>query len=303
MAIIRVEHLRKSYNHAIAVDDVSFEVEKGEIFGMVGPNGAGKTTIIECIESLRHPDSGNITVLGVNPQSNRYHLCEKIGIQLQEANLYSRIKVWEAIDLYASLYRRSLNTAYLEELMGLKEKHNSYVGKLSRGQKQRLFIVLALINDPEIVFLDELTTGLDPQSRRAMWKLVQDIQNQGKTVFLVTHFMEEAEQLCNRVGIIDRGHIIALDTPENLIKNLDIDRRIIFTVKESIIMEKLKKISSARCVEQKDEKIIVYGRSEELVGEVVNMLIREKIYFRHLHIEQPTLDDVFLHLTGREIRD
>jgi len=303
MAIIKVEKLRKVYGKTIAVDDISFEVKKGEIFGMIGPNGAGKSTTIECIEGLRHLNEGRISVMGLNPLSDGYALRELIGIQLQEANLYSRIKVWEALDLYAALYLKTINYDSLIESLGLTDKRDSYVGKLSGGQKQRLFIALALINNPEVVFLDELTTGLDPQARRVMWKLVRDIQSQGKTVFLTTHYMEEAEQLCNRVAIIDYGRIIAIDSPENLVRNLGIDSRIIFTVKESSIIEQLKKIKGVNRVEQRDERMIVYGQSEELVGEVVNILIKNKVYFRNLRTEQPTLDDVFLNLTGREIRD
>ena len=303
MAIIKVEKLRKVYGKNIAVDDISFEVKKGEIFGMIGPNGAGKSTTIECIEGLRHPDEGRISVMGLNPLSDGYALRELIGIQLQEANLYSRIKVWEALDLYASLYQKTIDSESLTALLGLTDKQDSYVGKLSGGQKQRLFIALALINDPEVVFLDELTTGLDPQARRVMWKLVRDIQSQGKTVFLTTHYMEEAEQLCNRIAIIDYGRIIAIDSPENLVRNLGIDSRILFTVKESSIIKQLKKIKGVKRVEQRDERIIVYGQSEELVGEVVNTLTKNKVYFRNLRTEQPTLDDVFLELTGREIRE
>ncbi|MEA3453949.1 MAG: ABC transporter ATP-binding protein [Candidatus Caldatribacteriota bacterium] len=305
MSIIKVEQLRKVYGKNIAVDDVSFEVHKGEIFGMVGPNGAGKTTTIECIESLRHPDGGKISVLGLNPhiQSDGYALRERIGIQLQEATLYDRIKVWEAMDLYAALYHKSVNLDSLIESLGLTDKRNSYVVKLSGGQKQRLFIALALINDPELVFLDELTTGLDPQARRVMWKLVRGIQNQGKTVFLTTHYMEEAEYLCNRVLIIDQGRIMALDTPENLIRSIAADSRIIFTVREPSIIEYLKKVKGVKKVEQNEERITVYGQGEELVGEVVNVLTKNKVYFRNLRTEQPTLDDVFLNLTGREIRD
>jgi len=305
MTIIKVEQLRKVYGKTVAVNDISFEVRKGEIFGMVGPNGAGKTTTIECIESLRHPDGGKISVLGLNPQiqSDGYALRERIGIQLQEATLYDRIKVWEAMDLYAALYHKSIDLDSLTESLGLRGKRNNYIGKLSGGQKQRLFIALALINDPELVFLDEITTGLDPQARRVMWKLVRDIRNKGKTIFLTTHYMEEAEQLCNRVLIIDQGHIIALDTPENLIRKLAMDSRIIFTVKEPSIIEHLKKIKGVKKVEQSDERITVYGQGEELVGEVVNVLTKNKVYFRNLRTEQPTLDDVFLNLTGREIRD
>lgn len=303
MPVIKVEHLRKVYGKVVAVNDISFEVQEGEIFGMVGPNGAGKTTTIECLESLRNPDSGKISVLGLNPRNDGYALRERIGIQLQEATLYDRIRVWEALDLFASFYHHSIDWNSLLETLGLEDKRNSYINKLSGGQKQRLYIALALVNDPELIFLDELTTGLDPQGRRMMWKLVQDIRNQGKTVFLTTHYMEEAEQLCNRVAIIDRGNIIALDTPENLIRSLGVDSRIIFSVKEPFEVEHLKKLKRVSRVECSDERVIVYGQGEKLVGEVVNMLTVDGVHFYNLRTEQPTLDDVFLTLTGHEIRD
>ena len=303
MPVIKVEHLRKVYGKVVAVNDISFEVQEGEIFGMVGPNGAGKTTTIECLESLRNPDSGKISVLGLNPRNDGYALRERIGIQLQEATLYDRIRVWEALDLFASFYHHSIDWNSLLETLGLEDKRNSYINKLSGGQKQRLYIALALVNDPELIFLDELTTGLDPQGRRMMWKLVQDIRNQGKTVFLTTHYMEEAEQLCNRVAIIDRGNIIALDTPENLIRSLGVDSRIIFSVKEPFEIEHLKKLKRVSRVECSNERVIVYGQGEKLVGEVVNMLTVDGVHFHDLRTEQPTLDDVFLTLTGHEIRD
>ena len=303
MPVIKVEHLRKVYGKVVAVNDISFEVQEGEIFGMVGPNGAGKTTTIECLESLRNPDSGKISVLGLNPRNDGYALRERIGIQLQEATLYDRIRVWEALDLFASFYHHSIDWNSLLETLGLEDKRNSYINKLSGGQKQRLYIALALVNDPELIFLDELTTGLDPQARRMMWKLVQDIRNQGKTVFLTTHYMEEAEQLCNRVAIIDRGNIIALDTPENLIRSLGVDSRIIFSVKEPFEVEHLKKLKRVSRVECSNERVIVYGQGEKLVGEVVNMLTVDGVHFHDLRTEQPTLDDVFLTLTGHEIRD
>jgi len=303
MPVIKVEHLRKVYDKVVAVNDISFEVQEGEIFGMVGPNGAGKTTTIECLESLRNPDSGKISVLGLNPRNDGYTLRERIGIQLQEATLYDRIRVWEALDLFASFYYHSTDWNSLLETLGLEDKRNSYINKLSGGQKQRLYIALALINDPELIFLDELTTGLDPQARRMMWKLVRDIRNQGKTVFLTTHYMEEAEQLCNRVAIIDRGNIIALDTPENLIRSLGVDSRIIFSVKEPFEVEHLKKLKRVSRVECSNERVIVYGQGEKLVGEVVNMLTVDGVHFHDLRTEQPTLDDVFLTLTGHEIRD
>ena len=303
MPVIKVEHLRKVYGKVVAVNDISFEVQEGEIFGMVGPNGAGKTTTIECLESLRNPDSGKISVLGLNPRNDGYALRERIGIQLQEATLYDRIRVWEALDLFASFYHHSIDWNSLLETLGLEDKRNSYINKLSGGQKQRLYIALALVNDPELIFLDELTTGLDPQGRRMMWKLVQDIRNQGKTVFLTTHYMEEAEQLCNRVAIIDRGNIIALDTPENLIRSLGVDSRIIFSVKEPFEIDHLKKLKRVSRVECSNERVIVYGQGEKLVGEVVNMLTVDGVHFHDLRTEQPTLDDVFLSLTGHEIRD
>ena len=303
MPVIKVEHLRKVYGKVVAVNDISFEVQEGEIFGMVGPNGAGKTTTIECLESLRNPDSGKISVLGLNPRNDGYTLRERIGIQLQEATLYDRIRVWEALDLFASFYHHSIDWNSLLETLGLEDKRNSYINKLSGGQKQRLYIALALVNDPELIFLDELTSGLDPQARRMMWKLVQDIRNQGKTVFLTTHYMEEAEQLCNRVAIIDRGNIIALDTPENLIRSLGVDSRIIFSVKEPFEIEHLKKLKRVSRVECSNERVIVYGQGEKLVGEVVNMLTVDGVHFHDLRTEQPTLDDVFLTLTGHEIRD
>lgn len=227
---IVVRNIGKSYGNVIAVDDVSFEVQAGEIFGMVGPNGAGKTTIIECIEGLRRPDKGNIRVLGLDPQVDGFTLRQRIGIQLQTAALSPRLRVAEALDLFASFYSHISPWPELLEKMGLASKRKAFISTLSGGQRQRLFIALALLNDPELVFLDELTTGLDPQARRAMWELVLEVREQGKTVFLTTHFMEEAERLCDRVAIMDHGQMIALDTPARLIENLQAERRIIFSI-------------------------------------------------------------------------
>jgi ABC-2 type transport system ATP-binding protein len=301
--IVQVEHLRKVYGSTVAVDDVSFEVYQGEIFGMVGPNGAGKTTTVECIEGLRQPDGGHIRVLGLDPHHDGYALRARIGIQLQESVLQDRMKVWEALDLFASFYPRSVDWEPLLEQLGLAEKRNTPFAKLSGGQKQRLFIALALVHDPEIVFLDELTTGLDPQARRAMWDLVRGIRERGKTVFLTTHFMEEAERLCDRVAIMDRGRIIALDTPENLIRMLGVENRVVFTVDGAFELERLSKLSDVTRVETIGERVIVYGRGDGLVGEVVNALTTSGTRFRDLRTEQPNLEDVFLALTGREMRD
>ncbi|MGB9753487.1 ABC transporter ATP-binding protein [Roseiflexus castenholzii] len=269
----------------------------------MGPNGAGKTTTIECIEGLRRPDGGHIRVLGLDPHHDGYALRSRIGIQLQESVLQDRIKVWEALDLFAAFYPRSVNWQPLLEQLGLAEKRNTPFAKLSGGQKQRLFIALALVHDPEIVFLDELTTGLDPQARRAMWDLVRGVKERGKTVFLTTHFMEEAERLCDRVAIVDRGHIVALDTPEGLIRTLGAENRVVFIVDGLFEPQRLSKLTGVTRIETIGERVIVYGRGDGMVGEVVNALTTSGMRFRDLRTEQPNLKDVFLALTGREMRD
>src|SRR6476619_5136622 len=215
--VIVVRNLAKRYGKTVAVDDVSFEVREGEIFGLIGPNGAGKTTTMECVEGVRRPDAGQISILGLDPFRDVRQVQNRIGVQLQQAQLQKRIKVWEAVDLWASLYPKPLDGNRLLEQLGLTDKRNAWFMNLSGGQKQRLFIALALINDPEVVFLDELTTGLDPQSRRAIWDLVRDIRQRGKTVFLTTHLMEEAERLCDRVAIIDHGRIVDIGAPSELV--------------------------------------------------------------------------------------
>src|SRR5690349_11211871 len=225
--VIEVSNVRKRYGSTVAVADVSFEVKDGEIFGLIGPNGAGKTTTMECVEGLRTPDGGSIKVLGLDPFRDSYQLRDRIGIQLQEAQLQKRIKVWEAVYLWSSLYRKQKSDGdLLLAQLGLADKRDARFMTLSGGQKQRLFIALALITDPEIVFLDELTTGLDPQSRRAIWDRVRDIRERGKTVLMTTHLMEEAERLCDRVAIIDHGKIIDVDTPERLVNRHCLERTV-----------------------------------------------------------------------------
>ena len=216
-SVVRVSGIRKTYGSAVAVDDVSFDVMQGEIFGLIGPNGAGKTTTLECVEGLRTPDSGTVSVLTLDPGRDAHRLHDRIGVQLQEAQLQKRIKVWEAVHLWASLYPTPLDGDRLLDQLGLGEKRSAWFMTLSGGQKQRLFIALALINDPEVVFLDELTTGLDPQARHAIWGLVRGIRERGKTVVLTTHLMEEAERLCDRVAIIEHGRIVDIDTPAGLV--------------------------------------------------------------------------------------
>src|SRR5882672_10833851 len=250
---IRVTNLRKTYGSQLAVDDVSLEVEPGEIFGLVGPNGAGKTTTMECVEGIRTPDRGTITVLGLDPVRNAYALQERIGVQLQQAQLQKRIKVWEAVHLWASLYRRkTADGERLLEQLGLAGKRNAWFMNLSGGQKQRLFIALALINDPEVVFLDELTTGLDPQSRRAIWDLVRGIRERGKTVFMTTHLMEEAERLCDRVAIIEHGKIIDVGSPEELVRRHCPTQTVALATDNAFAEEHLRTISSMQTVTRQD---------------------------------------------------
>jgi ABC-2 type transport system ATP-binding protein len=304
--IVKVEGLRKIYGKTVAVEDVSFEVGEGEIFGMVGPNGAGKTTTIECLEGLRKPDAGVVRVLGVDPQRDGQTLRTRTGMQLQQSNLPDRMKVWEALDLYASFYPKAADWKELLAQLGLEEKRNAPFAKLSGGQKQRLFIALALLPDPQLVFLDELTTGLDPQARHAIWDLVRDVRSKGKTVLLTTHFMEEAERLCDRVAILDHGRVVALDTPAALIRNLGTEERVVFSVDGGLPAGFEKGISSAARVEVQGERVVIHGtngRKVPLVSEVVSLLGMQGVTFRDLRTEQPNLEDVFLSLTGREMRE
>jgi ABC-2 type transport system ATP-binding protein len=305
-SIVQVEGLRKVYGATVAVDEVSFEVREGEIFGMVGPNGAGKTTTIECLEGLRKPDSGTIRVLGVDPQREVQTLRERTGMQLQQSNLPERMKVWEALDLYSSFYPKAADWKELLVQLGLEEKRDTPFAKLSGGQKQRLFIALALLPDPQLVFLDELTTGLDPQARHAIWDLVRDVRSKGKTILLTTHFMEEAERLCDRVAILDHGRIVALDTPAALIRDLGAEERVVFSVDGGLHAGFEKLLSGSARVELQGDRVTVRGqngRKIPLVSEVVGQLTKLGIPFRDLRTEQPTLEDVFLKLTGREIRE
>src|ERR1700756_4164484 len=255
-AVIQVSGVRKTYGPTVAVDEVSFEVHHGEIFGLIGPNGAGKTTTMECIEGVRKPDSGTIKVLGLDPFSQVYKLQERIGVQLQQAQLQKRIKVWEAVDLWASLYRKkAIDSEHLLEQLGLTDKRDAWFMNLSGGQKQRLFIALALINDPEVVFLDELTTGLDPQSRRAIWDLVRGIRERGKTVFLTTHLMEEAERLCDRVAIMEHGRII--DTPQGLVARHCPERTVVLDTENATAREGFEKIAGVESVTCADRRFTI----------------------------------------------
>jgi len=303
----------------VAVDGVSFQVPAGEIFGMVGPNGSGKTTTIECIEGLRRPDEGTVSVLGLDPWQDTYQLRERTGIQLQSSSLPRRMRVGEALDLFASFYRHTRDWQPLLEGLGLGDKRRAYFSQLSGGQKQRLFVALALINQPEVVFLDELTTGLDPRARHTIWDLVREIREQGTTIFLTTHFMDEAEQLCDRVAILDQGRIIALDTPDHLVSQLGMATRIAFQLNGHLRAASgnghsgssdkdfnpglVGVIDGVQRVEQDGDQVMVYGQGDGLVGTVIMSLETAGVPFTNLRTEQANLEDVFLALTGREIEN
>ena len=302
--VIQVVGVRKTYGATVAVDEVSFEVKDGEIFGLIGPNGAGKTTTMECIEGLHKPDRGSISVLGLDPFRDVYKLQDRIGVQLQQAQLQKRIKVWEAADLWASLYqKKAIDAERLLKQLGLTEKRDAWFMNLSGGQKQRLFIALALINDPEVVFLDELTTGLDPQSRRAIWELVRGIRERGKTVFLTTHLMEEAERLCDRVAIIEHGRIIDIDRPENLVKRHCPERTVILATDDPAAEERFRAIPRVEAVNRSDSQFTIRGRNDDLVTEVIHCLSENRIRVTDFRTILPNLEDVFLKLTGHSIRD
>ena len=298
--VISVSRLGKRYGRTTAVRDVSLEVFEGEIFGLIGPNGAGKTTTMECVEGNRVPDAGTISVLGLDPQRDANALRQRIGVQHQEAQLQKRIKVWEAVDLWASLYPRVVDTDALLERLGLAAKRDSWFMTLSGGQKQRLFIALALIHEPEAVFLDELTTGLDPQARRAIWALVTGIRDRGTTVFLTTHLMEEAERLCDRVAIIEHGCIIELGTPAELVRKHCPERTAVFTSDDADVVERMQGLGA---VEHNGVTYTLRGAGDDFVTGVINVIAREAIRVRGFRTEIPTLEDVFLKLTGHGIRD
>jgi ABC-2 type transport system ATP-binding protein len=303
-AVIQVSGIRKAYGKTVAVDQVSFEVGDGEIFGLIGPNGAGKSTTMECVEGIRTPDRGSIAVLGLDPRRDVYELQERIGVQLQQAQLQKRIKVKEAVQLWASLYRKKPETGdQLLEQLGLAEKRDAWFMTLSGGQKQRLFIALALVNDPEVVFLDELTTGLDPQARRAIWDLVRGIRDRGKTVFLTTHLMEEAERLCDRVAVIEHGRIIDVDAPQRLVDRHCPERTVTLSTHDTHAGDHLARVARVDAVTRNDERFTIRGTGDDLVTGVIQCLSENRIAVTEFRTERPNLEDVFLKLTGHSIRD
>ncbi|MGP9536658.1 ABC transporter ATP-binding protein [Brachybacterium sp. AOP43-C2-M15] len=300
MALIEIEGLTKRYGHRTVVDDVSFSVERGEIFGILGPNGAGKTTTVECLEGLRRPDGGRISVAGLDPQRDSAELRHVLGAQLQQSALPERITVGEAMALFASFYRDPVDWRELIDGLHLGETVDRQFRRLSGGQKQRVSVALALVGDPQVAVLDEVTTGLDPQARRDAWAVIRSIRDRGVTVLLVTHFMEEAERLCDRLAVIDAGRLVALDTPTGLIDAVDADQRIRFRPSVPLAESLLTALPQVSAVARDGELIQVTG-SGDLLSALVTALAAEGAAPVDLHTERATLDDAFLALTGHTL--
>jgi ABC-2 type transport system ATP-binding protein len=296
-AVIEVRNLHKRYGAHVAVDDVSFAVEQGEIFGILGPNGAGKTTTVECVEGLRTPDRGEIRVLGLDPLRDRAELTQRLGVQLQDGRLPDRLRVGEALRLYGSFYRRPADPQALADALGLSGVRRTPYAALSGGQKQRLSIALALIGSPEVAVLDELTTGLDPQARRDTWDLIQDVRARGVTILLVTHFMAEAERLCDRVAVIDGGRVVALDSPAALAERVQGGQRIRFRPSVPFEDALLTGLPDVTGLTRHGDLVVVTG-TDNALGAVTSVLARNDIVAEHLRVEQAGLEDAFVALTG-----
>jgi ABC-2 type transport system ATP-binding protein len=312
MSVITVENLYKHYGDPSAgagrgvqaVDGISFEVEEGEIFGFLGPNGAGKTTTIENIEGYKTPDSGRVTVLGLDPRKDGHKLKQRIGIMLQETSLYPDLKVGELLNLFSSYYRQPADSDALLEMIGLQEKKGAFVRELSGGQRQRLVFILALINDPELLFLDEPTAGLDAQSRRAIWEWINLAREKGKTVFLTTHYIEEAEWLCDRVAIIDHGKIIALDTPKRLMAGAQAEQRIEFVIDGHLDVRRLEVLPGvSKALHTGGGAFTLFaGEAQPTLKGLIDLSETNGFSLRGLTVQGVSLEDVFIQLTGRRIR-
>ncbi|WP_369213750.1 ABC transporter ATP-binding protein [Streptomyces flavofungini] len=297
MPLIEVHGLRKAYGGRTVVGGVSFGVEEGEIFGILGPNGAGKTTTVECVEGLRVPDAGSVRVAGLDPVADHGRLTRILGAQLQESELQPKLTVREALELYAAFYPGPADWRPLAERLRLTDKLGSRFGKLSGGQKQRLFIALSLIGNPRVVVLDELTTGLDPRARRDTWQLIEDVRDSGVTVLLVTHFMEEAQRLCDRVAVIDKGLVAALDSPAGLISRAASSTVMSFTPSAPLDEHALAALPAVTSVEHRDGRYTLHG-TDRTVDAAITLLARRNITAHQLRVADATLDDAFLDLTG-----
>jgi ABC-2 type transport system ATP-binding protein len=298
--VIEVRNLHKRYGGTVAVDDVSLSVEPGEIFGILGPNGAGKTTTVECIAGIRAPDRGAISVLGIDPLRDRAAATRGIGVQLQAGQLPERLEVAEALQLYSSFYAEPADWRELMSSLGLAAKARTRYAKLSGGQKQRLSIALALVGNPRVALLDELTTGLDPQARRDTWSLIEDVRARGVTIVLVTHFMEEAERLCDRIALIDAGRVVTVDTPAGLTERAGAGQRIRFRPSRPLDDELLTVLPDVTRVTRRGDQIVVEGTGNAITA-VIAVLARNGIAAEQLRVEQAGLEDAYVALTGRRL--
>ena len=301
---VKVADLHKHYGSVLAVDGISFEVAPGEVFGLLGPNGAGKTTTVEMLEGLRAPDSGHLEVLGIDVARNPDDLKQRVGVTLQTAELYPKLTIVEVLDLFRSFYKRSLPTEQLIDFLDLGERRNAQTRQLSGGQRQRLAVALALVNDPEVIFLDEPTTGLDPAARRSLWDLVQKLQGQGKTILLTTHYMEDAEVLCDRLAIMDHGRILAMGTVNELVNQRFKDRSVRFYRIPSVTDDQLKALPGVESVKDDEGETVLYTQDvPATIGGVLALTEAIGVEPGNLGIRRPTLEDLFLDLTGRALRD
>ncbi|MFA4904631.1 MAG: ABC transporter ATP-binding protein [Desulfobaccales bacterium] len=304
-AVIEVKSLLKAYGNIVAVNGISLDVARGEVFGMLGPNGAGKTTTVEIIEGLRTPDSGTVTVLGMDVSRDVRAIKERIGVQPQSPALFPGLNVLEILDFFRSLYTKTIPSAEAIDLVSLQESRRVAFKNLSGGQKQRLSVALAFINDPDIIFLDEPTTGLDPQARRAMWEVIEKFHRMGKTIFLTTHYMEEAQRLCDRVAIMDHGQIIAIDSPQRMIEEHCKESAIQFKMTNSPGQEALARLTGVtKAVNHDDDDTILYtDHIPSTIAALLELASSRSSELSELFIRQATLEDVFLKLTGKRIRD
>ncbi|MBN2260491.1 MAG: ABC transporter ATP-binding protein [Clostridiales bacterium] len=303
MNVIEVNNLSKKYKDILAVDDITFSVEKGSIFGMIGPNGAGKTTTIECTIGIKKRDQGMISVLGFDPLEKSIDLYKKIGVQLQETSYQDKIKVHEICSLFMSMYSEPLDYVPLLERFNLSNKNKSFLSNLSGGQRQKIAIILALIANPEIIFLDELTSGLDPKARREMWTYIKELKNEGRTIFMTTHYMEEAEFLCDTICIIDEGKLIATGDLQSVINKADIDTIITFNTKEDIVTAIKNNITGISKLEITENKISIYSKNADLISELILFLEKNGISYNNVNIIRPTLEDAYLKMTGKSWKE
>jgi ABC-2 type transport system ATP-binding protein len=302
--VISVTDLRRHYGDVKAVDGVSFEVQRGEVFGMLGPNGAGKTTTIEILEGLNRADSGSIAVLGLDPKRDADKLKERIGVQLQAASLYPDLTVTEIVELFASFYAKRLPVSQLIAQLGLEERSVALTKELSGGQRQRLSIALALVNDPELIFLDEPTTGLDPQGRRSLWEHIERLRGEGRTVLLTTHYMEEAEQLCDRVAIIDHGKILEIGAVDELISRHFTERTLRFEARSELTDTALGGLRDVTRVSHEDGEVVLYtAHVPRTIAALLELADGAGAGDLDVAVRRPSLEDVFLELTGRALRD